>query len=543
MNVKQKSKSKVNITKPYLNKTKKVRKKSPKIIDYKNVAQKYGNLLETSLNTSNSTLPQKALNSNIDDSYYDYIMDNIYETNNLKEEITTKIENSKMNDENYYFTFKKQKPPIIKNNNDMSEINVNKNKYKNRAPISIISNKEEMNKYINDKNNNSNISSIKNYNNTHSTLSKQTTKKNKTLKTNLSYKNDNNLDKFKKIERIANTNYKSNKSYNNIKIKENKEINENKDIKEKYKVKRLNRINSQENNFSKKFNINNMNNLIKNSESIQVKGNESIKEDVINKNKKSNKNNNTNSKFKEKIILLLNLCRKYAYKFNKLFPICESILPNNVTNKSLLELKNTIVQYNNMIFNQNISKIFDLDENQKDLINMNLFNDNENQKLNIKVEELSNQINILKRNEMMYKENINNLNKKIEILNDELNNKENIIQDLKNKINIKLTGKIKEFHGLGENNEDININRQIHINDKNQSNKKSYIKNKNINSYNKNHNNEYNKENYEIDEIKNNISNKLNIDSDEEKPLNTEIERLDQEIFNLKSKLKKIIQK
>ena len=41
----------------------------------------------------------------------------------------------------------------------------------------------------------------------------------------------------------------------------------------------------------------------------------------------------------------------------------------------------------------------------------------------------------------------------------------------------------------------------------------------------------------------NNINNKLNFDIDEDKPLNNEIEKLDQEIFNLKSKLKNIIKK
>ena len=39
-------------------------------------------------------------------------------------------------------------------------------------------------------------------------------------------------------------------------------------------------------------------------------------------------------------MLLLNLCRKYAYKFNKLFPLCES---NNIKNQNLFKLKNTII--------------------------------------------------------------------------------------------------------------------------------------------------------------------------------------------------------
>ena len=126
--MKQKSKPKTNISKPFSIKSRKARKKSPKIIDYNKVAQKYGNLLETSLNVSNSTQPQKALNGNnniIDDSYYDYIIDNIYETNNINQY----LENSKNNDSSYYFTFKQKKASIINSNNN-SSINIAKNRKK-----------------------------------------------------------------------------------------------------------------------------------------------------------------------------------------------------------------------------------------------------------------------------------------------------------------------------------------------------------------------------------------------------------------------------
>ena len=365
--MRQKGKSKTNISKPLSNKSRKVRKKSPKIIDYNKVAQKYGNLLETSLNVSTSTQQQKALNNNIDDSYYDYIMDNIYETNNINQN----IENSKNNDSSYYFTFKQKKMCSINNSNNNSSMNIIKNKkIKNRAPISIISDKEEINKYFNDRNNinnTNNISSIKNYKNNYNTFSKQI-KKTKSLKTNISYKNDIITEKNKKMEKIIYTNYKTNKSFNNIKIKD-KKINN--DIKEKLKPKKLSRINSQENNVSKKFNFNNNGNIYKNSqnyESIQVHGNESIKEDIL-KNDKNKDEYNINIKLKEKVILLLNLCRKYANKFNKLYPLCESALSNNSNNQSLNELKITITQFNNMIFNKNIYKIFELNENQKDLLN------------------------------------------------------------------------------------------------------------------------------------------------------------------------------
>ena len=540
MKIRHKSKSKMNMTKPYSNKIKKSRKKSPKIIDYNKVAQKYKNLLETSLNTSNSTQPQKAPNNNyIDESYYDYIMDNIYESNNQRDKKSLNIESTKNDDSDYYFTFKQQIPSTLNNNsNNESGIIFNKTNYKNRAPIYIISSKEEMNKYFNDKNSENNLSNISNMKNVNKTTFNRQNKKTKALKTNLSYKNNNFHDNFKKIEKIANTNYKSNKSYNNIKLKENREINEIKNfIKEKPKLKKINRMSYLDNN--------NLSKLERNFESIQVQGNDSIKEDVLNQNREKknnnsniNDNNNAIDKLKEKVMLLLNLCRKYAYKFGKLFPICESIIPKDIKSQSLNELKNTIIQYNNMIFNQNISKIFELDDNKNDFLNINLLNEKENQKLNMKIEELSNQIKLLKENENIYKENINNLNKKIEKLNNELNEKEIIIRELKNKISIK-SGKIKEFNGLIENNEDFNINANKFI-EKNDLNKNNDINNKNMNSYNKINN--YNREMIQIEDIKNNI-NKLGLETDEDKPLNTEIEKLDQEIFNLKSKLKKIIQK
>ena len=544
--MKQKSKSKTNISKPYAIRPKKIRKKSPKIIDYNKVAQKYGNLLETSLNTSNSIQPQKALNNNIDDSYYDYIIDNIYETNNINQE------NSKINDSQYYFTFKQKKTSSINNSNNNSSINnkIKNKKIKNRVPISIISNKEEINKYFNDRNilnNANNISSIKNYNNNYNTFSKQI-KKTKSLKTNMTYKNDIMTEKNKKIEKIIYTNFKTNKSCNNIKNKEIRKINNDvkdlKYIKDKLIAKKLSRINSQENNFSKKFNFNNNADIyqnIKNSESIQVHGNESIKEDILNKYKSEY---NTNIKFKEKVLLLLNLCRKYAYKFNKLFPLCESALSNKDKNQSFIDLKNTINQFNNMIFNQNISKIFDLNENQKDLLN--LLNNDESQK----IKELSEQLDNFKKNEIIQQKKLDNLSQKIQELNNEIESRDNIIKDLKNKLYMKPSNKIKEFNGLEknkENNDDIKINMNIKSNENNsnkKSNKKETNKNININSYNKVSNkSKNNNEKYQIDEIKNNIKN-INFDIiDENQPLNTEIEKLDQEIYNLKSKLKKIIKK
>jgi len=105
-----------------------------------------------------------------------------------------------------------------------------------------------------------------------------------------------------------------------------------------------------------------------------------------------------------------------------------------------------------MIFNKNITKIFELNENNNNDFLNNIFNDNDELLiLNKKIKELSDQIGIFKKNEIIYNGNINNLNKKIEILNNELINKENIIQDLKNKINLKSSGKILDKSKLKKN--------------------------------------------------------------------------------------------
>ena len=77
----------------------------------------------------------------------------------------------------------------------------------------------------------------------------------------------------------------------------------------------------------------------------------------------------------DKLLLLLNLCRKYAKKFNKLYPLCELEFTKyniNINTEIFEELKNTIVQYNTMIFSEKISNLFKIKNN--DTIN----NDYEN---------------------------------------------------------------------------------------------------------------------------------------------------------------------
>ena len=539
MNIKpiNKSKQKTKINNNFNNKGKKIRKKSPKIIDYNKVAQKYGNLLETSLNTSDNAQSNNINKINLEksnnDSYYDYIIDNIYDDinkdNNIsKERHHNSIREINKNDDSIcYITFKKkmnEKDIINKNDND----NINIIKYKKYKPISICNKKKEMNSYYNEENK---IMS--------STFSNNL-KKNNSIKTNISYKNEFNENNIKKINKI-NINYKNNKSYNNIRDGL---------CKEKQKEQSINYNNSKKNYIS----------LINDNNS------DKLKEEV-------------NYKFKEKVMLLLNLCRKYANKFNKLFPLCENSLlsdNNNILNhNSIKELKNTIIQFNNMIFNDGINKIFDLDNNNK-IISYNLKEINEyekkyeelknqhqklinkNEKLNLEIKELNNKIKQLKIIETKYNNQINlinELNDKIKLLSNEIKNKDNIIKNFENKIN-KNNLTIKEFNGLNNDlNQNIFINNHKSVNQINNkiiNNKSNNIKDESKNIINENilekkeiKNGFNNIENKSINNINNNSGgDKLKLKGEEEnhERLNSEIEQLDNEIYNLKFKLKKLIQ-
>ena len=99
-----------------------------------------------------------------------------------------------------------------------------------------------------------------------------------------------------------------------------------------------------------------------------------------NNNKEHNLKDNINkNNIIEKIFLLLNLCRKYAKKFNKFYPLFElnfknqtELNENNNNDEILQELKNTIIQYNNMVFNKKISNLFQIaQKNEEDFTNNN----------------------------------------------------------------------------------------------------------------------------------------------------------------------------
>ena len=328
--IKLRSRSTNNNIKTNNKKRKKILKKSPKTIDYNKVVEKYGNFLETSLNTSDNTQSNKNNNNEKgnNDSYYDYIIDNIYNDNirdNNKKYKYSIIKDNNNDDSMYHLTFKQKLKNISSTDNDSNDIS--EIKYEKSIPLSISNKKDKVNNYYNP-----NIM----YNIFSSQL-----KQNKSNKANTSYKNESNEKIIDKLD----INIKNNNSYNNIRTDLSKE----KQNKNKNNNIRLDKDN------------NNNTNIINKSNNISKEEKDEV-----------------NMKFKEKVKLLLNLCRKYANKFNKLFPLCEASLIseksniNNIINhNSLKELKSAIIQYNNMIFSDGVTKIFDLDNNSNNNIPLN----------------------------------------------------------------------------------------------------------------------------------------------------------------------------
>ena len=351
----------------------------------------------------------------------------------------------------------------------------------------------------------------------------------------------------------------------------------------------------------------------------------------------------------DKLLLLLNLCRKYAKKFNKLYPLCELEFTKyniNINSEIFEELKNTIVQYNTMIFSEKISNLFKiknndtinndyenilnpldiskfeptsitinavdkykscikkLKEENKEYYNMKKKMEEvikENMELKNKLEEFN-----LKENKYNYQNNvIENLKFQVETLNNSIKFKESKISDLQNIIEKNRTNQnLFNSNSISEKNininQDKNNNKNLIFNNKDINNDFQIVKgNKNINrydnnniiskitisSYNENLNSNNTNSNIftnknsleEIsstnDIIKDNINNieneNVNIKTPSEKKikknenvyceennmnncymnkkeknaLNDEIEQLDQEIINLKSKLTQIIKK
>ena len=547
----------------------KTQRKSPKTIDYEQIMEKYGNMIDENL--------------------------------------------SKL------YLNRKNKKTVIKSP-DRIYIHSNFNKTQiNDNPFTNF-NEEEKNNLSTNNNNNKN-------------------KKNKNLNFNKLIRNQKKLQ----IASIKTMN-KKNSVYNHAYILKSGDNNN----------KQYNRCNSNNSNIKTKNKINNDNN--NNSEFEKLKKeifylkqeNEKLRANTITHNNLSNIQNIDNFIY-DKFLLLLNLCRKYAKKFNKLYSLCELELSKYDINPEIFEdLKNTISQYNTMIFSDKITNLFKIKNNENlnndyenilnplDISNFEpksiainmvdkykslikkLKEENkeyqkkyeettkENDELKKKIEEF-----IIKENKYNYQINvIENLKCQVETLNNSIKFKESQINNLQNIIkknkanqnlfcsnsnseqNLKLIKEksksqisdnvmfnnrddindfnliknIKDINRYDNNNniiskitissynENLNSNNNSNIftnknSLENTTNLNNIIKNNNINNIenenvniktpsNKKNIKSQNNFSYEQENIDTSLKNKK-----EKNILNDEIEQLDQEIINLKSKLTQIIKK
>ena len=545
----------------------KTQRKSPKTIDYEQIMEKYGNMIDENL--------------------------------------------SKL------YLNRKNKKTVIKSP-DRIYIHSNFNKTQiNDNPFTNF-NEEEKNNLSTNNNNNKN-------------------KKNKNLNFNKLIRNQKKLQ----IASIKTMN-KKNSVYNHAYILKSGDNN-----------KQYNRCNSNNSNIKTKNKINNDNS---NSEFEKLKKeifylkqeNEKLRANTITHNNLSNIQNIDNFIY-DKFLLLLNLCRKYAKKFNKLYSLCELELSKYDINPEIFEdLKNTISQYNTMIFSDKITNLFKIKNNENlnndyenilnplDISNFEpksiainmvdkykslikkLKEENkeyqkkyeettkENDELKKKIEEF-----IIKENKYNYQINvIENLKCQVETLNNSIKFKESQINNLQNIIkknkanqnlfcsnsnseqNLKLIKEksksqisdnvmfnnrddindfnliknIKDINRYDNNNniiskitissynENLNSNNNSNIftnknSLENTTNLNNIIKNNNINNIenenvniktpsNKKNIKSQNNFSYEQENIDTSLKNKK-----EKNILNDEIEQLDQEIINLKSKLTQIIKK
>ena len=548
---------------------KKPQRKSPKTIDYNQLMEKYGNM--------------------IDENF-----DNLVRKKKNKKTI------EKSPERNYF-----------KNYLNKTEISNNRN----------INNKEE------EKNNLSTNHNVK---------------KNKNIIFNKLIRNQRNNLQIPSIKTIN----KKNSVHNHAYVLKNEDINI-----------YFNRCNSKNSNKKTKNTINNNNfefEKLKKEIFYLKQENEKLKSNTITHNTTAN-NQNMDNYIYDKFLLLLNLCRKYAKKFNKLYPLSElELTKNNINSEILNDLKNTILQYNAMIFSEKITNLFKIKNNEmtnndyENILNpLDISNfepksisiniaekyksiikklKEENNEYKNKVEELLKDNNelknklekyIIKENKYNYQNNIiENLKCQVETLNNSIKFKESKINNLqniidKNRINQNLfnsnsNSEINQKTQLDKdkiqiaNNNNNNNNQNLLFNNKDFNNDFQLIKDfKNINrydnnniigkitisSYNENLNSNNNNSNVfanknSIEETnnannvtKNNINNdenenvniktpsnkktkkkentyfcEENIESSfknkkEKNELNDEIEQLDQEIINLKSKLTQIIKK
>ena len=534
---------------------------SPRTIDYMQVMQKYEHLIE-----------QKPENGKKISKNSNKISSNYYKTeNNLNKKINSSRKN--LMNQNYF------------NNNTFNKENINShNIIKNNRNDFLMNfcKTDDSSEYVikNTCDNKNNKASIgKGANNV----------------IFLDYENAKNKS-YKNIRNCLNDKIELNKFFeNNEEYKRNNITTKNTKKNISFNSQSFNNLNMQ-NNFLKKANNN------KSLSFFHDLLNNGNKKCIKSKELNSNFETNNNNILLDKINHIISLCQKYAKIMNNSINFIEVNKGGNNTD-IFHELKHIIKQYNKFIFSEKIKIFISQDEiiknkfleNTLDSIYNFTLKEFEPKNLNF-TEKFRNKISALKNEKLKINDELNNYKKKNKFLslekdemditinklkkeNEELNNRIKILENIEiqynklNNENSKLKGHIDNLNidikykeniikNLQQILEQIRLNSNIMNNYnyqkniiKNESNKQNdesdFLSDINNNSITKdiispsNLNVNSVIENImdldESDKNKKNINN--NIDISEEKQISEKMEKIDQDILDLKTKLKKIYSK
>ena len=534
---------------------------SPRTIDYMQVMQKYEHLIE-----------QKPENGKKISKNSNKISSNYYKTeNNLNKKINSSRKN--LMNQNYF------------NNNTFNKENINShNIIKNNRNDFLMNfcKTDDSSEYV--------IKNICDNKNNKASIGKGA---NNVIF--LDYENAKNKS-YKNIRNCLNDKIELNKFFeNNEEYKRNNITTKNTKKNISFNSQSFNNLNMQ-NNFLKKANNN------KSLSFFHDLLNNGNKKCIKSKELNSNFETNNNNILLDKINHIISLCQKYAKIMNNSINFIEVNKGGNNTD-IFHELKHIIKQYNKFIFSEKIKIFISQDEiiknkfleNTLDSIYNFTLKEFEPKNLNF-TEKFRNKISALKNEKLKINDELNNYKKKNKFLslekdemditinklkkeNEELNNRIKILENIEiqynklNNENSKLKGHIDNLNidikykeniikNLQQILEQIRLNSNIMNNYnyqkniiKNESNKQNdesdFLSDINNNSITKdiispsNLNVNSVIENImdldESDKNKKNINN--NIDISEEKQISEKMEKIDQDILDLKTKLKKIYSK
>ena len=197
-------------------------------------------------------------------------------------------------------------------------------------------------------------------------------------KKNLIIQDNQSLTKIKKTKSDYSNNSFNENLYDNDEINEDLKLSEKLILQQQLQTAqaKIYLLEQERDKISKTIDNTNNNNIL--FQQIQTLKNkiDIFENDKLKIKEKKNKNENLNNEksnyenIGEKIYLLIKIFRKYAKKFNTII----SLFDVNETNEEIFnELKLTIEQYNNVLYNEKLQKIFNFSEKKEDDINQIYF--------------------------------------------------------------------------------------------------------------------------------------------------------------------------